>query len=478
MKIVFYSQLLLFFLCLSSETVGGQSNPDGSFSGPNFDYSNSVSLEEVTFWKPLPGDGEWIVIRNDLDDFSISGVLSTEAWNKNGGAKPVAYVSGSTARLSATFDIICNGPAGQKFYAKAEHPGGYQMPVKELIEFGGKWLYLESSMDQAFPQAEVGFWDDFELTWYLSNIQIGPWGEVDTSQHPLNVTHGSPLLSSTTKAFHTILYLGCKNAVVLDAKKLIVRSIYTEFQDQSVRRVGSNNDMTYWRPSNPAPEPACFTTAGLLRYEDSRCGAWANLFRDMILVQGIPSVDLVNVDWHNPLSGSDANQLSSDLNTFFAGEPNTSQFSFIEPFPRSNQILGILLVKSWDFTSSIGPTGGSGGNNKFFIHETDPNGVASITIANGNSIRAAELNGIPGQGNPDPQSFFVNHAMVKYDGSYFDPSYGSPPQSSGNDWENASLDGFGTFFFYERIENNMLRTYDILWNGHLNTSVQQTTIMP
>ena len=31
---------------------------------------------------------------------------------------------------------------------------------------------------------------------------------------------------------------------------------------------------------------------------------------------------------------------------------------------------------------------------------------------------------------------------MKYGGKYYDPSYGTGPFGSQNDWENASLDGF------------------------------------
>lgn len=49
---------------------------------------------------------------------------------------------------------------------------------------------------------------------------------------------------------------------------------------------------------------------------------------------------------------------------------------------------------------------------------------------------------MPGQGNPNPPGGFFNHFIVKYDGKYYDPSYGGGPFDTQNDWENASLDGF------------------------------------
>jgi hypothetical protein len=51
---------------------------------------------------------------------------------------------------------------------------------------------------------------------------------------------------------------------------------------------------------------------------------------------------------------------------------------------------------------------------------------------------------IPGQGNPTPHRDFADHAVLKYGGKYYDPSYGKPSSGSGYStqlaWEDDALD--------------------------------------
>ena len=49
--------------------------------------------------------------------------------------------------------------------------------------------------------------------------------------------------------------------------------------------------------------------------------------------------------------------------------------------------------------------------------------------------------GIPAQGNENPQAVFTNHAVVLYGGKWYDPSYGTPVQSSLLGWEDLNLGG-------------------------------------
>jgi hypothetical protein len=53
-------------------------------------------------------------------------------------------------------------------------------------------------------------------------------------------------------------------------------------------------------------------------------------------------------------------------------------------------------------------------------------------------------NQLPGQGNPNPRSFFINHTLVSVYGVLYDPSYGT--SYTGNDpvgaWISASVAGY------------------------------------
>jgi len=73
-------------------------------------------------------------------------------------------------------------------------------------------------------------------------------------------------------------------------------------------------------------------------------------------------------------------------------------------------------------------------------------------------------------------SEFENHAIVKYNGKYYDPSYGADSQNTtnANDWENQALDGFGSILFYQEGS----KQFFINWVGYLNDSSLQTEIKP
>lgn len=74
------------------------------------------------------------------------------------------------------------------------------------------------------------------------------------------------------------------------------------------------------------------------------------------------------------------------------------------------------------------------------------------------------------------RSEFENHAIVKYNGKYFDPSYGVDSKNTltANDWENQALDGFGSILKY----NDGTKLYYINWIGYLNDNSPQADFNP
>lgn len=66
---------------------------------------------------------------------------------------------------------------------------------------------------------------------------------------------------------------------------------------------------------------------------------------------------------------------------------------------------------------------------------------SDITLSNGNQLKYFEDSGLPAQGIANPVSEFVNHAMVYYNGKFYDPSYGIGPFSSEQSYETAAIYG-------------------------------------
>lgn len=110
-------------------------------------------------------------------------------------------------------------------------------------------------------------------------------------------------------------------------------------------------------------------------------------------------------------------------------------------------------------------------NQNNYIVSTSNDGVVDTLIISSGTIESFYA-------YPDPKSEFNNHAIVKYSGKYYDPSYGSPIQNTSNDWENLSLEGFGAKLRFSRIESGLTKIYELVWVGHLNTPTQQSNITP
>ncbi|MEZ4918771.1 MAG: hypothetical protein R2792_06645 [Saprospiraceae bacterium] len=76
-------------------------------TGTCYGQIDDISLCKVEYYQPNEDASYWIRIKEDgLSGVELSGEVSTVAWESTSGnitKKPVAYVSGSTARIGACF---------------------------------------------------------------------------------------------------------------------------------------------------------------------------------------------------------------------------------------------------------------------------------------------------------------------------------------------------------------------------------------
>lgn len=141
-------------------------------------------------------------------------------------------------------------------------------------------------------------------------------------------------------------------------------------------------------------------------------------------------------------------------------EANPGEYS-LEIWPGTGEPLAIFYVNDWNIT-----------NTTFYDFTGDPgeSGLEKIPVdTDGNSVDQV---GIPAQGedNEDPFSQFTNHALVKYGGKYYDPSYGNSTVNSLSEWEDASIAGFGTTVCYPiDIPCSPASVGSKLWVEKLNT---------
>jgi hypothetical protein len=147
----------------------------------------------------------------------------------------------------------------------------------------------------------VDFFDPITINWKCTFDGGSTWYDAGISTNRCYVTLGDPL----TAVFYTLVHLGCTNADGEDTTTGCIARIWSKFSDLNVQRVGGTQ-MQYWgtyASQYPAPEDA-FSTAGLLKNADGRCGAWARFLIDCFRVQGITSASVQGITTKNILGGN------------------------------------------------------------------------------------------------------------------------------------------------------------------------------
>ena len=136
------------------------------------------------------------------------------------------------------------------------------------------------------------------LSWKLVNRHNNSEINVGQTQHFVYAVGGD--LSGITP-FHTLVDIGCRSAVNrIDADDTFA-GIWDYVSERKVYRIDGAGPITYWGPlasvnvpydpEDPDPIiPWYFTTHGLLKYLDGRCGGWSRFFIDVCNLQGISGI--------------------------------------------------------------------------------------------------------------------------------------------------------------------------------------------
>lgn len=460
-QILFF--LVIFLQLHYSINLSGQTK--GNLRSNQFIYNSDLfSVKKVTFHKPNTNpftSQDWLVIKSDLNpNVNLSGTNSSVAWENGEKQKPIGYVSGVKAKVEAEFEILCSEGSGTTYYAKATNADGYNLRAKILLFNNGKYKYVAEPVDKTFPELQVQYWEDFQLDWQISTSLDGPWVDAGSSKNYMYVTHKRPRIGfqppyheEIIRLQHTFLHLGCKNANSLSNESEIVDAVYNEFMDRDVRRFDNQGPIKYW--GTIIEMPACWQPSQMLINLDGRCGGWAAFFDVVLHIQGIDNAQIAAVDWGNNLPLASRTKLTDDImNTFGAEHVNA------HPLNQELKMGGIPLshfyVKEWDFVNMT---------NNFFIHHFSKiDWSSSLTLLNGSVIEDREQNGAEAQGIENPRSEFDNHAIVKYNGKYYDPSYGSPIFDNGPQWQEESINGVGSMIIYFRLDSNgIVKKYLINW---------------
>ena len=195
--------------------------------------------------------------------------------------------------------------------------------------------------------------------------------------------------NAETYNYESIFHIGCTRANGKTTVSQIIDSIWGEFTDRVVQKKGSTSTMKYCGSLTEGNDSVSnYIAKRLLFSNDGRCSAWADLFKALLVVQGI-SEDIIfkNIIYHN-------------------GTTIMQHYGY-------NSLDKGFMIKNYSFNSN----GGTSGNSMYpflFI---------------GADNECTDLEGIPAQGNANPCSVLVDHVLIITNGLIYDPSYGMASKS-------------------------------------------------
>jgi VCBS repeat-containing protein len=390
----------------------------------------TVTLEQVTFLNGhalIPDDG---VIPADEHPTWRAGQSLGD---------PMAYTQGAVMHVQAVFSVSDT----------SQFQGGVQViGTGDGLTVSGL-AYLDGSGRLVLADAEVQLID--EITYYKPltlSWQVLPNGaaagaglQAGTSQDALYQV--GAVLAPWEKPWQTVVDLAtkaAKGAVTDDDKVKGVWNLFKVPDGKKIPQVERSSDqrvLTYYGDwlINDAAElawqnsggimPAPGTTSSLLMFGDGNCQAWAFFFLDVLYKTGVRPVEpfvgilpVVQGEWLfvknwtlslNPVGNHTG--IAENRYLYFNGTPQNGKKFY---FKRSDKEAAVPNVVVYEYTF-------------------EPSDVKKI-------------NGVAGQGNPNPLSMFRDHALatavVNKKEVFYDPSYGLS-YSSINSLDDDGMDYYG-----------------------------------
>lgn len=261
----------------------------------------------------------------------------------------------------------------------------------------------------ALPNTVV-YYAAFEIVWEVALDGVHYYA-AGTSYNPMYVTYNDPLGAGLESYF----YIGTQAAHGQAAVQDVVDAIWAEFADLEVFNV-YGEQLGYYRGQLCASDCTYYSADTLVYYTNSQCGGWADLLIQCIRTQGISGTQFITI------------------------EPRGTPFLPLDCGSWPQPAAGFLVN---DYFFQIGLPGPCP---PYPFEFNDPCGYYSAWP----QPRVTDMVGIPGQDNPNPASWFARHFIVKFNGQYYDPSYGAGPFSGTTEeatlaWEQGAMAGyFGT----------------------------------
>lgn len=318
------------------------------------------------------------------------------------------------------------------------------IPEKVKIN-SGEIIY--SSKTKELPES-IQYYPEFRIAWSISFDQGQNYYKIGMSNNKLYIILKAP--DSNNKLYQTCVHIACSTSVGKRTESEVVESVYKYFRGRAVSRA-DNEPLFYWKENDPkpAPEEEGFQTWGLLFYRNATCGAWADFFKDILGSQGIES-QLVNIypkqppktmpnQKYFPLTNEQEKRIDESFKLY--DDKKRKDFTIVK---------AIFFVKKWKL-----PEPGH------FINDNN-----------------VEIRPVPAQGNLVPRSWFANHAIVRYNNKFYDPSYAqdNSPYVSVHAWEEDNLDGFGVHLYNPKGPNGEVLWR--IWMDKVNSPNEETMNYP
>lgn len=462
-------------------------DPNGLMGGDNGNATFTAAGKVATLYVPLflpkevsfSGSTVGNLIR---DDASVT--YDAPHWqdgNDDGDADdtgerkyPISYVRDTPPTIAGKIKVKPSGLTSVSgFSAKIRVMGPGNIEVDETTAtIGTDELELLATASAGKFENEIDYLNPMALSWEVEVNDEGHWCEAGDTSHRAYVTLGAP---ATTMRQETLFDIGCRNADGETDGDAAFDKVWNEFSDRFVSRVDpitgdptrDSMGMVYWLPGGNG----CVTVSQFLDDGDASCGTWAEFQTEVMKAIGVNTAVVSTVDAPLP-----ANYSGSV--TAYKAYANFSGNVYWYSYNGANGNNVPASLNAGDrilyFQSNNGVNGGI-----FFVKQLNLGNSPIIAIPANNA-------GFPNssseaQGNINARAWFGNHAIVKYNNKYYDPSYGGASKASGTEWEDNALQYFGGLFTV--AESNGLggvtALETLLWNERADPKgAQETNIAP
>lgn len=262
---------------------------------------------------------------------------------------------------------------------------------------GGELIVADTLTSDISLANTVTYHGTFDIDWEVALDGIN-FLSAGTSRNDLYVTYADPMGDRLESYFD----ISTKAAHGQDTVEQVIDAIWAEFTDLHVENV-HGKVLAYYRGVLCASDCTVYDAPGLVVFLSGQCGSWADLLMQCFRTQGIGGSQWVTI------------------------EPSSSGWK--------------LLVKNYDFAGE-----GTSGCEDWPYRLDSPCGGPYWP----GGPECTDADGIPGQENPNPASYFSRHFIVKINGKYYDPSYGAGPfegttNEANLEWEQGAIDGYHSY---------------------------------